>query len=976
MWHSADLSPSTPFTPALAMHGGNLHMVYADSNHALHHGVFTPSENGGSWTFTAMAGQSTPYPPSLVEYLGKLTCVYRGSTSPYNIYITTLDDNAGTWGFSHASLTSNYGPSVAVHDGLLYCAFAPSGSSALNFATWDGQTWSAATPANTIANPTTTLSPTLAVYNDQLHLLYVNGSAVQHYVYAGTVIPNQPFIPLGPTGLATNSNVAAVGWNGLLYTLLHTTANQIVYSTFDGARWTASAATVGATTSAGPAAAAQGGALQIVAPASPHMTQITGLAGGVAPMTRMSYANLAGQGSVKTNVPSNIFGGSRAYTVEAWVNLTSTSGTQYIVSSFNTAANTGLMALAVHDGKFSVWRNGYWLPSQTTPVLNQWYHVAVTYDGNAYTALYVDGNLESTEINTQPAFPTSTGPVMIGAASNGTGGAATARLQGSMRWAAIWTVARTSEEIQGDIYVEPTPQPGLIALYDFAGGAPADISGHGQTASVSGALNYAAQTAALLVTGSNGLNCGAGNTLSFPGSQAMSMDAWVRPTSVGGNSYVLLRDGEYSLGANTSGWFGSAGGGTLLFSGHAPVLNQWTHIAFTWLPSGNTATGTLYVNGARVNTGSYGGTGGAANSNATTIGCTGGGVNGFHGGIAGVRLWRKALTSLEVSAAMTQSPLGMEGLAANYDFSTTPILDATLQNDPPTNIANTGTPVLGYVTETLSSSTAAQVTGIDTGVSIPYYPEMPAQGYAFTSPPILPAFDGGQAPRTVEAVLTPGYFQSLLDAFHRSLPPNVSADVRRVLASEHAAKLERLFLLARQNPRHVRGAHRFEWAHRGENVVLLHHDPEGAIAEVAVFAAGTFTPVQLWWIQFTLTLVFGFASILGLPTPNSLAVNLTLYITQNAGILTTLAGAINPFNGITVDGVFNALAALWNSNFLMGMLKVIGKSLSWWAITKLALKLAGMFIPGVQELEVATMLVQFTVMAVQLSLLALDYPQS
>ena len=979
MWQSSNLTVGTGISPALALHAGKLHMVYADSNHALHHGVYTPGgPNGtGRWTYTPMTGQSTATVPSLVEYLGKLTCIYRGNTSPYNIYIAVLDDSTDTWSCSHAALTSNhFGPGAAVHDGLLYCAFAPGGSSSVSFATWDGHAWSDATLANTVANLVTSHSPTLAVYNGQLHLLYVNGTAVQHAVYTGTAVPNQPFIPLGPTGLTTANNLGAAAWNGLLYTLLKSNSgssvNQIVCATYDGARWSAAAPTVAVDSSSGPAVAAQGDALQIVAPTTPYMTQIVGAAGGSAPLSRLAYAEFAGQAALKTGVPYQIFGGARAYTVEAWVNVSATGGTQFIASSFDAAAGTGLMALAVKDGKFAAWRNGPWLPSQTVIVPKQWYHVALSYDGNAYTCLYIDGNLENTDIDTRSAFPASTGPVTIGAASNGASGAPTQYLQGAVRWAAIWTVARSSEEIQGDLYVQPRPQPGLLALYDLAGGTPADISGHGQTASVSGTLTYAAQTAGLVVSGRDGLDCGTGNTLSFAGNQAMSIEAWVRPTSVPGTGYVLLRDGEYSLGLDAGGWFGSFG--SLRVSRGPAVANQWTHLCFTWLPSCSGGTGTLYVNGSQAGSSSTSAIGNPKNDNHTTIGCSATAQGGFVGGIASVTVWSTALSSNEVLAAMTQSPIGMQGLAANYDFSTAPLQDATVQNDPPTAI---GAPVLGYVTEeSLSATAAAQVAGVDTGVSIPYYPLTPAQGYAFTSPPVLPIYDASQVPRSIDAVLTPGYFQSLLDAFHRSLPPSVTADARRVLAAEHTAKLERLFFLARQNPRHLAGAHRFEWVHRGSNLVLLHHSPQGEIAEVGVFDAKALTPQQAWWIQFALTLTFGFANILGVSTPNTLAASLTLYILQNPQILTILSGAVDPRVGISVDTAFGALAALWNGKYLQGMLKIVLTSMSWWAIAKLFLKLAAMFIPGAQEILVATMLVQFTVMAVQLSLLAVEYPRS
>ena len=987
MWFNAQsISPakSSPFAPGLAMYQGKLHMVYADQSQNLWHGVYTPSATGGAWNIVRLGAQTSSAAPALIEYQGKLTCFYRSKDTSYTIHYTTLDDSTGQFPNSGTgtSITTQYGPSVAVHGGLLYVAVLPTGTSThVSYATWNGQTWSAPASVNTITNPTTTAAPTIAEYRGGLHLLFVANNAVSHYIYGNSLVPNQAFLPLGPTGLSTSSSVAAVEWNGYLYTLLRQTAsgagqNTIVAATFDGGEWTAPVSTGTTTTSAGPSVAPQAEMLQIVFPnTSNSLVQGTGFAGGDAPLTRVPIAALNGNASVTTSVPNVMFGGMHPYTVEAWVNLSSTGGTQYAVSSFDAAANAGLMAIAIRDGKFAAYRNGYWLPSVTAPQVNTWYHVAVTFDGGAYTCLFVNGNLESTEINDQPSFPASTGPVMIGAASNGPGGAPAGKLQGMVRWVAMWNVARSAADLSTDLYAQLAPQSGLMALYDFSGAAPVDVSGRAQSATVSGTLAMSAETQGLLLSGASGLNCGFGNTLNFPSNQALTTEAWVRPTSTSSTAYVLLRSGEYQLGLDSSGWFGSAGNQSPLSSGSAPIANAWTHVAFTWQPSGNNATATLYVNGVAVATQTQPATS-AVGGNKTNIGCTETGSAGFHGCIASVRLWSRALAANEIKAAMTQSSVGMDDLAANYDFSTTPILDATLNNDAPTNI---GSPTLGYVTETITAQQAAQLLADDTSAAIPYYPDEPGEVYDFATPPTAPA---RSAPATaqvtaksVDEILTPAYLQQLLDTFHRSIPPGTADAIRQHLATVQTAELQRLFLLARNNPRHGLGGHRFEFRRCAEHTVLVHHRPDGTSVDAAVLATASFTPQQLWWIQFTLTLVFGFASILGIATPGSLAGKLTKYIVKNPAILAILEVTVDIGVAITPEVVYNSLSALWNGKFLMGMIKLIAVELGWWALAQLAIRLLGLFIPGVQEMIVATMLVNFTIMAIQLSLLALDYPR-
>ena len=98
------------------------------------------------------------------------------------------------------------------------------------------------------------------------------------------------------------------------------------------------------------------------------------------------------------------------------------------------------------------------------------------------------------------------------------------------------------------------------------------------------------------------------------------------------------------------------------------------------------------------------------------------------------------------------------------------------------------------------------------------------------------------------------------------------------------------------------------------------------------------------------------------------------YIIKNPAIIEVLEEAIDIGTDITSEIVFKALGSLWDAKFLLNMIKIIAKSLGWWALGKLAIKLASMFIAGAQELQVATMLVNLTMLGVQLGLLARHYP--
>jgi hypothetical protein len=89
------------------------------------------------------------------------------------------------------------------------------------------------------------------------------------------------------------------------------------------------------------------------------------------------------------------------FTLDAWVNFTSLTGTQALMGHASGTAGwtlwrtgAGQLTLRVGDGSATSDAITYaW-----TPTTGQWYHVAVTRDGNAFT-LYVDGTSAATSID-------------------------------------------------------------------------------------------------------------------------------------------------------------------------------------------------------------------------------------------------------------------------------------------------------------------------------------------------------------------------------------------------------------------------------------------------------------------------------------------------------------------------------------------------------------------------------------------------
>ncbi|MAD98701.1 MAG: hypothetical protein CMB99_15365 [Flavobacteriaceae bacterium] len=165
--------------------------------------------------------------------------------------------------------------------------------------------------------------------------------------------------------------------------------------------------------------------------------------------------------------------------------------------------------------------------------------------------------------------------------------------------------------------------------------------------------------------GNVGQDCGA-NSLNFDGTtyagnangpnitnisdSGFTLEAWVKPTSLGGVNSVIRKDGDYNLYFNggvltADVWNGSSFLTRVINTGPSPALNTWSHIAFVW----NGAAGVFYINGTQYagNLSPFGTQ--AATNNPFEIGQSTTFVQNFVGNIDDVRLWSTQRTSTEIN---------------------------------------------------------------------------------------------------------------------------------------------------------------------------------------------------------------------------------------------------------------------------------------------------------------------------------------
>jgi gliding motility-associated-like protein len=139
-------------------------------------------------------------------------------------------------------------------------------------------------------------------------------------------------------------------------------------------------------------------------------------------------------------------------TLEAWVNLPDVSGTKSIVS------NTNGYQLSVRDGKiFSQIFNGSVNVIEAGVILtNQWTHLAVTFKAGGNMVAYINGAAVG-------SVPVSVSPITASTLASLIGQSTLAIIDE----VAIWSVERTSVQIQNDMLGNTPSQCSLQAYYDF-----------------------------------------------------------------------------------------------------------------------------------------------------------------------------------------------------------------------------------------------------------------------------------------------------------------------------------------------------------------------------------------------------------------------------------------------------------------------------------------------------------------------------
>ncbi len=355
-------------------------------------------------------------------------------------------------------------------------------------------------------------------------------------------------------------------------------------------------------------------------------------------------------------------------TVEAWIFPTSLPASAAVIAKNYT---TGYYFGIESSGRivFLPKGSGFFLRSRVAGIvkINQWTHIAATFDGST-TRIFINGAQDTSTTSITGAVGQNTDSLKIGADKFGTSNSFF--FQGMIDNARVWKSARTQTEIAAARFI-PMNLPAANGMYASLGvsfqfdGEAVDYSGateeYGQANNIlyedhsNKTLNYLDYNNCLSLNGTTDYARRGSYNLVYDPTSIITVEAWVRRDTVGtqpATQNIVNRSGgtnryDYALFLLATGqvYFAINNGAHNISTSPLVTHGQWTHLAATYNQLGGVVN--IYVNGELSASGTFSGSPGLNASNDSTfiggIGATTYSPNKFKGQIDEVRIWHKSV---------------------------------------------------------------------------------------------------------------------------------------------------------------------------------------------------------------------------------------------------------------------------------------------------------------------------------------------
>ncbi|MFA6304434.1 MAG: DUF2341 domain-containing protein [Patescibacteria group bacterium] len=359
---------------------------------------------------------------------------------------------------------------------------------------------------------------------------------------------------------------------------------------------------------------------------------------------------------ISSNVYSQLTG---AFTISTWVKPDAKSGSAfYCLGASGADLPCIYLDYAGLNRPLIIWNTGNYryfnTSAYTTLTNNQWHYVVFVITGLgqndiANSAMYIDGVSQSVYSTTRTNAPLNFSSFTIG---NRTGGGQS--FDGRIDDLKVYNYVLTPWQIAQE-YNQGKP----IAQWSFDNGqgtTATNIYSASTTNPFNGTLTNMSTTGtstawvtgkfgkALLFDGTNdtvAVTDGTGSGMDI--TSAGSLSAWVKPTTVSGNKYIIdkVESTQYALllsGAQVKGYFGNSS-----CSGGTAKANEWSYVTVAW----DGAYIRCYLNGTQVGQTAYS-TALTAHNTSLYIGSDGGAASWFSGIIDEPKIYQYALSPVQI----------------------------------------------------------------------------------------------------------------------------------------------------------------------------------------------------------------------------------------------------------------------------------------------------------------------------------------